>query len=269
MRIFADMLQTYRAMHPRTLLFSVGLFFTLAATAQAFLPPAPFGGEQAVKWLIEQELRYSARDLAAEVDGEVELAFTVGTDGSASNVRITRTLSEDSEAEARRLLALVRWHPASVGGSALDKNHSLVIPFNLKRYTRARKNDGPTPPPHSAFPADASLKLYQDQGMDTLAAPLIPKGWKGLPEYFSENLRYPEDARRRDMQGKVTVEFVVETSGSISNLRTINALSGGCDDEAMRLVRSIRWKPAFKAGERVRCVLKLDVQFRLDANQRP
>jgi TonB family protein len=263
------MLQTYRPMIARTSLFSMGCVLALSAAAQAFLPPAPYGGQPALKWFFEQELRYSTRDLEAKVDGDVELAFIVGTDGTAKNVRVTHLLSEDAEREAMRLLSLIRWHPASVGGSALDKEHSIAVPFNLKRYMKLHGKDAAGVASFMAFPADPTQKIYADRTTDSLATPLIPKGWKGLPTYFGENLRYPEDARRRDMQGKVVVDFVVEASGSISNLRTLEALSGGCDEEAMRLVRSVAWKPAFKEGQRVRSVLKLDVQFRLAANQRP
>jgi hypothetical protein len=46
-------------------------------------------------------------------------------------------------------------------------------------------------------------------------------------------------------------------------------LGAGCDDEAMRLIRSMKWRPAFKNGQRVRSIVKMDIQFRLDANQRP
>lgn len=222
-----------------------------------------------MKWLFDEELNYSARDLDAKVTGEVELTFTVGVDGAAKDIRISRTLSEDSETEARRLLSLIRWHPASVGGTAMDKPQTIAVPFNLKRYLKAKSKEARTEKPFARFPVDGSLILFQDRGTDSLAVPMIPKGWRGLPAYFSENLQYPEDARRRDMQGKVVVDFVVEPSGNISNLRTVEALSGGCDSEAMRLVRSISWKPAFKDGKRVRSILKLDIQFRLDANQRP
>ena len=253
----------------RTLLCATTTVLMGSVTAQNFLPPAPFGGDQAVKWLFEEELNYSARDLDAKVTGEVELTFTVGVDGAASSVRISKTLSEDSEAEARRLLSLIRWHPASVGGTVLDKAQVLAVPFNLKRYLKAKSKEAKAEDPFAHFPADGSLTMYQDRGTDSLAVPMIPKGWRGLPTYFGEHLQYPEDARRRDMQGKVVVDFVVEPSGNISNLRTVEALSGGCDNEAMRLVRSIGWKPAFKDGKRVRSILKLDIQFRLDANQRP
>ncbi len=61
---------------------------------------------------------------------------------------------------------------------------------------------------------------------------------------------------------------MVETSGAVSNLRTLNFLGGGCDDEAMRLARTLCWRPAVKDGQFVRSVMKLDIQFRLDPSRR-
>lgn len=255
-------------MHRTTCTFAFILSFRLIATAQSFLPPEPFGGEQSVKWLMEQELRIPEDQLAANVEGTVELTFTVRADGSMKDVRVTRSMGPVLDAEVLRVARLLRWHPASVGGSALDTERKLEVPISSKRYRKARSKASSASQAFLAFPADSSGEVLL-RGTDSLAAPQIPKGLRGLPTYLGENLRYPEDARRRDMQGKVGIEFVVEVSGSVSNLRTVEALGAGCDEEAMRLIRTIAWKPAFKSGKRVRSVMKMDIQFRLDANSRP
>lgn len=244
--------------------------FAHGTFAQSFLPPAPYGGDQAVRWLFEQELRLPPEAMANKLDGEVELTFQVLQDGTTGNMRVTRTLGEAIDAEALRVAGLIRWHPASVGGSALDTERKLVVPINAKRLAKLRKErEANTAASRMNLDADGSTALLSDKQVDSLAAPLIPKGLRGLPMHLAQNLRYPEDARRRDIQGKVGLEFVVETSGTVSNLRTVEALGAGCDDEAMRLIRELAWQPALKGGRRVRSVMKLDIQFRLDANSRP
>ncbi len=255
-------------MHRTAAIFAFILVMVPFARGQSFLPPEPYGGEQAVKWLMEQELRIPEDQLAANVEGTVELTFTVRADGSMKDVRVTRSMGPVLDAEVLRVARLLRWHPASVGGSALDTERKLEVPISSKRYRKARSKASATPPSFLALPADSSGEVLV-RGTDSLATPLIPKGLRGLPTYLGENLRYPEDARRRDIQGKVGIEFVVEVSGSVSNLRTVEALGAGCDEEAMRLIRTIAWKPAFKNGRRVRSVMKMDIQFRLDANSRP
>ena len=247
---------------------AAAVLIAATASAQSFLPPAPFGGDQAVKWLVEQEFVMAPEEIAAGTEGDVELTFTVQADGTSKDMRISGTLGEANDKEALRVAKLIRWHPASVGGSALDTERKLKIPVSAKRYKKAHAYTPPTYP-FTSFPADASGEFFQDRATDSIAAPLIAKGTRGLPIYLAENMRYPEDARRRDIQGKVAVEFVVETSGNVSNVRAVEALGAGCDDEAMRLVRSMKWRPAFKNGQRVRSIVKLDIQFRLNANQRP
>ena len=207
-------------------------------------------------------------EITTGTEGEVELTFTVQADGTSKDMRISATLGEANDKEALRVAKLIRWHPASVGGSALDTERKLKVPVSAKRYKKAHTYSAPAYP-FTALPADASGELYQDRGADSLAVPMIAKGTRGLPAFLAENMRYPEDARRRDIQGKVGVEFVVETSGNVSNLRAVEALGAGCDDEAMRLIRSMKWRPAFKAGQRVRSIVKMDIQFRLNTNQRP
>lgn len=267
MPAFAVIPQKYVALARAAGLLALSLI-AVHVSAQSFLPPAPYGGDQAVKWLIDQEFVMAPEDLAAGTEGEVEITFTVQADGRSRDMRVTRGVSEKADAEALRVGRLIRWHPASVGGSVLDTERNLTIAVSAKRYKKAHAKDGP-PAPFTGFPADTSGELWLERTTDSVAVPLIDKGLRGLPRYIAENLRYPEDARRRDIQGKVGVEFVVEASGNVSNIRALDALGAGCDDEAMRLIRTIKWRPAFKGGQRVRSIVKMDIQFRLDTNQRP
>lgn len=236
--------------------------------AQSFVAPEPYGGKQAVNWLLEQEQHFPQEALDAGLNGEVTVAFKVMPDGTAENVRVQIPLDPACDAEAVRLARMIRWVPASVGGTALEKDHSIAIPFNAKRFRKLQAKGRHCPEPEGALPKDDSFTLYEDRQLDSLAQPRIPHGLRGLPAYLSANLRYPPEAFRLDIQGKVTIEFVVETSGSVSNLRTLNFLGGGCDDEAMRLARTICWRPAIKDGQYVRSPMKLDIQFRLDPSRR-
>ena len=236
--------------------------------AQSFAAPEPYGGKQAVNWLLEQEMHFPQEALGVGLNGEVTVAFKVMPDGSAKNLRVQIPLDPACDAEALRLARMIRWIPASVGGTALEKDHSIAIPFNAKRYKKQQAKVKRCPPLGQPLPADDSYVLYEDKQVDTLATPQIPYGLRGLPNYLASNLQYPPEAFRLDIQGKVTIEFVVEATGSVSNLRTLNFLGGGCDDEAMRLARSICWRPAVKDGKFVRSTMRLDIQFRLNPSQR-
>lgn len=249
------------------LFFALALF-TAHATAQGYAAPEPYGGRQAVAWMLEREQHFPAEALAAGVDGSVTVAFQVRADGSLANARVTLPLDPACDAEALRLVKLIRWKPASVGGTPLDHDHSIEIPFNAKKYMKLRAKTKPCPSLPGNAVVDPGFALYADKEVDTLATPRVPNGLRGLPQYIAGNLKYPPEAFRLDIQGKVSIEFVVETSGNISNLRTLNFLGGGCDAEAMQLARTVCWTPAIKDGQYVRSIMKLDIAFRLNPSTR-
>ena len=60
------------------------------------------------------------------------------------------------------------------------------------------------------------------------------------------------------------VSLIVEKDGTVSNIRIVNGIGGGCDEEAVRVVSSMpRWTPAKRNGKPVRIILKMPVVFRI------
>jgi len=59
------------------------------------------------------------------------------------------------------------------------------------------------------------------------------------------------------------MEFVIEKSGSITNIEAVKPLGGGCGEEAYRLVSGLQWRPAVKNGRSVRTLMRVDIEFRL------
>jgi TonB family protein len=254
------MRQIYATMPRQTLLIFLSLF-AQALWAQGFQPCAPYGGEQAVKGLLEQEMRFPEHELRQGLKGSVVLIFSVMADGAVEDLRIWRSLTPACDAEALRLGRLVRWHPALLGATPHAAEHYLEVPFDAKRYQRAQ--EARRCPGGYDAPADSSLIIATPTQVSTPPVPGIEGGSRALPAYLGRNLRYPEVAHKHDIQGAVRLEFVIEPSGSISNLRALDELGGGCTEEAMRLVRSICWTPATKDDLRVRCIQRVDIRFQL------
>lgn len=92
-----------------------------------------------------------------------------------------------------------------------------------------------------------------------------PQG--GMPafyEYVSKKMKYPAQARRMGIEGKVFVEFVIERDGSITDVKAIKGIGGGCDEEAVRVVESApKWKPGKQRGKPVRQRMVLPISFKL------
>ena len=94
--------------------------------------------------------------------------------------------------------------------------------------------------------------------------PAYPGGDQKLMEYVAKNIKYPQIARETGIQGRVFVGFVVEPDGSVSNVKVLRGIGGGCDEEAMRVVKSMpRWKPGKQRGKAVRVSYMLPVNFKL------
>ena len=90
-------------------------------------------------------------------------------------------------------------------------------------------------------------------------------GMAGLMEYFKKNMRYPEAAKEAGMQGRVTVQFVVNKDGSISGAKVLRSVEPDFDAEAIRLVNAMpKWKPGMQDGKPVPVKFTVPVKFMLD-----
>ena len=94
--------------------------------------------------------------------------------------------------------------------------------------------------------------------------PEFPGGMNKLGEYLAKNIKYPQMARETGIQGRVFITFVVEKDGSVTNVQVLRSLGGGCDEEAVRVVKSMpKWKPGKQRGKPVRVSYNLPVNFKL------
>lgn len=89
-------------------------------------------------------------------------------------------------------------------------------------------------------------------------------GMAALMKYLTDNIRYPEAAKKAGIQGRVTVQFVVDKDGSIKNVRTLRGVNSDLDAEAIRVIQSMpKWKPGTQKGEPVKVKYTVPVMFRI------
>ncbi|HKK09376.1 MAG TPA: energy transducer TonB, partial [Bacteroidales bacterium] len=83
--------------------------------------------------------------------------------------------------------------------------------------------------------------------------PQFPGGEKARMKYLANNIDYPQLARESGIQGTVYVTFVVEKDGSVTDVRVLRGIGGGCDQEAIEVVKNMpKWKPGKQRGKPVR-----------------
>jgi len=94
--------------------------------------------------------------------------------------------------------------------------------------------------------------------------PGYPGGEEARYKFLQDNIKYPEEAKELGIQGKVFVTFVVEVDGSVTDARVLRGIGGGCDEEAIRVVKSMpKWVPGKQRGVPVRVQFNLPIKFTL------
>lgn len=89
-------------------------------------------------------------------------------------------------------------------------------------------------------------------------------GMPGLMNFLSNNIKYPVNAPKRGVQGRVSVQFIVNADGSISDVGIIRAVDPDLDGEAVRVISTMpKWKPGTQRGKPVRVKYTVPVMFRL------
>ena len=119
------------------------------------------------------------------------------------------------------------------------------------------------------FMAFVSVNAYsqskeQDDAVYSMVSeqPSFPGGMQEMMKFISENRKYPAEAKAKDIHGKVFVAFVVERDGSLSDVKIRRGIGYGCDEEAIRLIKSMpKWTPGKKNGKAVRVSMMLPVSF--------
>jgi TonB family protein len=97
--------------------------------------------------------------------------------------------------------------------------------------------------------------------------PTIKGGYEGFLKFLSRNLHYPKSAKENNIQGKVFISFVIEKDGILDDLHVIRGIGGGCDEEAMRVIKlSSPWVPGTQYGMPMRVKYTIPISFTMVTN---
>ena len=95
--------------------------------------------------------------------------------------------------------------------------------------------------------------------------PSFPGGEVKLVEYIAKNLNYPQEAIEKGIEGRVFVGFIIDVDGSVTDVKLLRGIGGGCDEEAIRVIKSLpKWRPAKQNGVFSRVSYQIPVNFKLD-----
>jgi protein TonB len=105
--------------------------------------------------------------------------------------------------------------------------------------------------------AEEIFTIVEDQ-------PAPKGGMAAFYEYVAKKLKYPAQARRMGIEGRVFVEFVVDKDGTITDVKAIKGIGAGCDEEAIRVIQEApAWNPGKQRGRPVKVRMILPITFKL------
>lgn len=110
----------------------------------------------------------------------------------------------------------------------------------------------------------AGADTIRYSGLET--QPEFAGGMQGLGQFLAQNLRYPADAQRARVQGRVFTSFVIGVNGDVEHVQVLRGLGFGCDEETVRVIKAMsgQWKPGVQRGEKVRVKYNLPINFNLN-----
>ena len=106
--------------------------------------------------------------------------------------------------------------------------------------------------------------IKSDSMPNGLEPPTYPGGDAALYKYIADNIHYPEQAKADGVEGKVYVRFIVTEDGSVVNAYVARGVGGECDEEALRVIKSMpKWIPATYEGKHVAVEYVVPINFKL------
>ncbi len=138
----------------------------------------------------------------------------------------------------------------------------------------------------SVLPAETAMKLWGKKGENGAVTitmkkgdddekafqhvekmPVFPGGDMAMMEFLSKNIKYPVEAQKKELQGRVVVSFVVEKDGSLSDVKVAKSVDPQLDEEALRVVKSMpNWTPGMQNGKTVRVKYYVPISYRLNGS---
>ena len=225
------------------------------------MPEFPNGGMPGLMKYLSDNIRYPEAAKVAGIQGRVTVVFVVDKDGSITNVKTLRGVDAELDKEAIRVISsMPKWIPGMQKGKAVKVRYTVPVMFRLpNKSVEGKVNEIVVK--GVAKPSD---NVTGDVYEAVEQMPEFPGGMAGLMQYITKNLRYPEEAKAKGIQGRVTVRVVVNTEGKVTNAEVLRSADPALDAEALRVASSLPdWKPGMQDGKPVNVRFIFPVNFSL------
>jgi protein TonB len=201
--------------------------------------------------------------------GVVMMEFVVEKNGTIGEAKPVHDPGLGLGTEALRVINLmktkkIKWTPAEENGKKVAFRYTVPVSFNLNIPSAPRQ----TAPESAPMPADGIYNVADVMptfaGCQGVVNDSIDCTFTKVVNHIKTNLKYPEEAVKHKVEGQVVTEFVVDTTGEITNAVIKKGLGHGCDEEALRVLMLMHnWNPGQIDGKPVKVRMVLPIVFQL------
>ncbi|SOD20172.1 M56 family metallopeptidase [Pedobacter xixiisoli] len=211
-------------------------------------PPTYPGGMDKFYKFLSNNIKYPEEAKKLSIQGKVFVSFVVEKDGSLSDIKIDRKVGYGTDEEAVRVLKLSpKWNAGLKNGTAVRVKYNLPIAFTLNQKSVNQE-------------AVQDNTVYSFVSMEN--PPQFPGGMTQFYKFLGDNIKYPEEAKKSAIQGKVFASFTIEKDGSLGDIKIDRKLGYGTDEEAIRVLKlSPKWIAGTQDGKPVRVKYNLPIGF--------
>ena len=173
---------------------------------------------------------------------------------SSLKKRITMMLKEKSNPWARaKYLYILPLAALAVTAFARPEVSAVADEISAVKVIAPAVHDSIQPNVQTAVAAPSSA-------LDQM--PEFPGGMEALITYLRNNIRYPQEAQKAGIQGRVIIQFIVSKDGSITDAEVVESVDPQLDAEGLRLIKNMpRWKPGMRKGQAIRVKQTLPIRF--------
>jgi TonB family protein len=216
---------------------------------------------------IQANLQMPPEARAAGTGGLVLVEFVVEKSGLIGEIRPVKDPGMGMAKEAIRVIQLMKdrkmkWVPAENGGKRIAFRYTVPVSFNLDAPAKEKSamQDGTMAPTDGVYVVAEIMPKFAGCASDTAQDCTFRK----LLEHIKGNMKYPDEAIKKNIQGQVVTEFVVGADGVVTDAKVKTGLGHGCDEEALRVLGLMpAWTPGYQDGKAVPVRMTLPILFQL------
>ncbi len=212
------------------------------------MPEFPDGGMSGLMQFLSKNIQYPINAQKNHTQGRVTVQFVVNKDGSISEPKIIRGVDPDLDGEAIRVISLMpKWKPGMQKGQPVRVKYTVPVMFRLsddgqkEEYKPIPKIDETVVVGYASKQAPAE----EDPVFEVVEnMPEFAGGMGGLMQYLSKNIKYPVEAQKAGIQGRVIMQVIIDKNGNVTNPKVTQPVDPLLDTEAIRVTASMpKWKP--------------------------